>query len=116
MTALFNAYHTDKLRRGYPLAERPVWRLLVVHVFYKRDEGGVRGNHQSTAQRQPRYVQQDLDTLLRLLLQPDQPLILHVRNSAVPSNNQFCGQKQQLKLFIALVDINFNSQLYQNGQ
>lgn len=32
------------------------------------------------------------------------------------TNYQFCGQKQQLKLFIALFDINFNSQLYQNGQ
>lgn len=104
---LFVAYHTYKLRWGYPLAKRPVWRLLVMHVFHERHEGSVRRNHQSTAQRQPRYVKQDLDTLLRLLLQPDQPLILHVRNSAVPSHKLLSALRSKITitLFIALFNI-----------
>lgn len=104
---LFVTYHTYKLRWGYPIAKRPVWRLLVMHVFHERHEGGVRRNHQSTAQRQPRYVKQDLDTLLRFLLQPDQPLILHVRNSAVPSHKLLSALRSKITitLFIALFNI-----------
>lgn len=78
-----------------------------MHVFHERNEGGVRRNHQSTAQRQPRYIKQDLDTLLCLLLQPDQPLILHVRNSAVPSHKLLSALRSKITitLFFALFNI-----------
>lgn len=78
-----------------------------MHVFHERHKGGVRRNHQPTAQRQPRYIKQDLDTLLCLLLQPDQPLILHVRNSAVPSHKLLSALRSKITitLFIALFNI-----------
>lgn len=69
-----------------------------MHVFHERHEGGVRRNHHSTAQRQPRYIKQDLDTLLCLLLQPDQPLILHVRNSAVPSHKLLSALRSKITI------------------